>query len=126
MQVHVSGGLTPAFSPLGREAPEQIVADHHTSDVRELHLHLQEVEAWQARDVALQKEFQDTVSLSSPFQPILLKIFKRKIKRNKKASPACVSPFRSTPTDAHDLCVWLVALRGAEGRERHRGGGGGG
>lgn len=46
---------------------------------------MQEVEAWQAKDAALQKEFLELVPPNSnQFHQALLKIFKRKIKRSKK------------------------------------------
>jgi hypothetical protein len=55
----------------------------------------QEVEAWQQKDAALQKEFLDLVPVSNQFNQQLMKIFKRKIKRNKKVGDPF---FRSTST----------------------------
>jgi hypothetical protein len=64
---------------------------------------VQEVETLMQRDAALQKEFLDLVPPSHPHHPALLKIFRRRIKRTKKAS--------SAPHIDHGDCaihVWLI------------------
>jgi len=45
---------------------------------------LQEVESWQGKEAAVQKEFLELVPPSSQFHSVLSKIFRRKIKRTKK------------------------------------------
>ena len=45
-----------------------------------------EIEKWRAHEAQLQREFSQLVGESSPFLNVLLKLYKKKIKRKKKSA----------------------------------------